>query len=281
MKQMAGVSGFAGWQWLFLLEGAPAVIGGIVTFFYLSNGPKDAKWLAPNERNIIVPALEAEDATHRAMGHGHRLIDALTSGKVWLLAITNFTLLGGIYGISFWMPQIVKDLGVKDLLLNGVVTSIPFAVACVMMIVVGRSSDRMRERKWHIILSGAVGALGLVGGATLTTPALALACISLGLGGALASIVVLWVLPSALLTGAANAGGLALMATIGNLGGYVAPYVVGLAKEATGRTDFGLYLMAIAMFLGTLLVQLLPKNITIDEAEQHDVLKAGSAAVAT
>jgi MFS family permease len=280
MKQMAGVSGFAGWQWLFLLEGLPAVIGGIVTFFYLSNGPKDAKWLTPGERNVIVPALEAEDATHRAMGHGHRLVDALTSGKVWLLAITNFTLLGGIYGISFWMPQIVKDLGVKDLFLNGVVTSIPFAVACVCMIAVGRSSDRMRERKWHIILSAAVGALGLVGGATLTTPALALACLSLGLGGALASIVVLWVLPSALLTGAANAGGLALMATIGNLGGYVAPYVVGLAKEATGRTDFGLYLMAIAMFLGTLLVLLLPRNATIDEAEQHDVLKEGAAAVA-
>jgi len=245
MKQMAGVSGFAGWQWLFLLEGAPAVIGGIVTFFYLSNGPKDAKWLTASERNVIVPALEAEDATPSRDGHGHRLIDALLSGKVWLLAVTNFTLLGGIYGISFWMPQIVKDLGVHDVFINGLVTSIPFAVACVCMIVVGRSSDRMRERKWHIILSAAVGALGLVGGASLTaTPALALASLSLALGGALASIVVLWVLPSALLTGAANAGGLALMATIGNLGGYVAPYVVGLAKEATGRTDFGLYLMA-------------------------------------
>ena len=278
MKQMAGVSGFAGWQWLFLLEGAPAVIGGIVTFFYLSNGPKDAKWLSSSERNVIVPALEAEDATHRAMGHGHRLIDALTSGKVWLLAVTNFTLLGGIYGISFWMPQIVKDLGVKDLFLNGVVTSIPFAVACVAMIVVGRSSDRMRERKWHIILCAAVGALGLVGGATLTaTPALALASLSLALGGALASITVLWVLPSALLTGAANAGGLALMATVGNLGGYVAPYVVGLAKQATGRTDFGLYFMAAAMVLGALLVQLLPRNTTIDEAGHGDVLKEGSA----
>jgi MFS family permease len=278
MKQMAGVSGFAGWQWLFLLEGAPAVIGGIVTFFYLSNGPKDAKWLTPSERNVIVPALEAEDATHRAMGHGHRLVDALLSGKVWLLAITNFTLLGGIYGISFWMPQIVKDLGVQDVFLNGLVTSIPFAVACVAMIVVGRSSDRTRERKWHIMLSAFVGALGLVGGATLTaTPALALASLSLALGGALASIAVLWVLPSGLLTGAANAGGLALMATVGNLGGYVAPYVVGLAKEATGRTDFGLYLMAAAMILGALLVQLLPRNASIDEAEHVPVLAESPA----
>jgi D-galactonate transporter len=278
MKQMAGVSGFAGWQWLFLLEGAPAIIGGIVTFFYLSNGPKDAKWLAAHDRDVIVPALEADEAAHRALGHGHRLIDALTSGKVWLLAVTNFTLLGGIYGISFWMPQIVKDLGVNDVFLNGLVTSIPFAVACVAMILVGRSSDRTRERKWHIILSAAVGALGLVGGASLAaTPVLALLSLSLALGGALASITVLWVLPSALLTGAAAAGGLALMATIGNLGGYVAPYVVGLAKEATGRTDFGLYLMAAAMVLGALLVQLLPRNATIDEAEHAPMLKEGSA----
>jgi nitrate/nitrite transporter NarK len=212
------------------------------------------------------------------MGHGHRLIDALLSGKVWLLAVTNFTLLGGIYGISFWMPQIVKDLGVQDVFLNGLVTSIPFAVACVAMIVVGRSSDRTRERKWHIMLSAFVGALGLVGGATLTaTPALALASLSLALGGALASIAVLWVLPSGLLTGAANAGGLALMATVGNLGGYVAPYVVGLAKEATGRTDFGLYLMAAAMILGALLVQLLPRNASIDEAEHVPVLAESPA----
>jgi sugar phosphate permease len=278
MKTMAGVGGFSGWQWLFLLEGTPAILGGIATYVYLSNGPKDATWLTASERNVIVPALEAEEATHRAMGHGHRLIDALVSGKVWLLSITNFTLLGGIYGISFWMPQIVKDLGVQDIFLNGLVTSIPFAVACVAMIVVGRSSDRRRERKWHIILSAAVGAVGLVGGATLAgTPVLALVSLSLALGGALASITVLWVLPSALLTGAAAAGGLALMATVGNLGGYVAPYVVGLAKQATGRTDFGLYLMAAAMILGALLVQLLPRNATIDEAEHGPDLKEGAA----
>ena len=117
-----------------------------------------------------------------------------------------------------------------------------------------------------------------MGGATLAaTPVLALASLSLALGGALASITVLWVLPSALLTGAAAAGGLALMATVGNLGGYVAPYVVGLAKQATGRTDYGLYLMAAAMILGALLVQLLPRNASIDEAGHGVALKEGAA----
>ena len=109
-------------------------------------------------------------------------------------------------GISFWLPQIIKDLGVNDVFLNGLVTSIPFAVSCVAMIIVGRSSDKTHERKWHIIVCSIFAALGLVGGASLTNvPVLALASLSIGLGGALSSITVLWVLPSALLTGAAAA----------------------------------------------------------------------------
>jgi len=168
---------------------------------------------------------------------------------------------------------------VQDVFLNGVVTSIPFAVACAAMIVVGRSSDRTREHKWHIIVCATIGALGLIGGATLThAPVLALASLSFALAGALASITVLWVLPSAILTGAAAAGGIALMATIGNLGGYVAPYVLGLAKQATGRLDFGLYLMSATMILGALLVHLLPRNVSIDEAEQVSMLTQRPAA---
>jgi len=268
MKFFDGVYGLHGWQWLFLLEGTPAVIGGVVTYFYLSDGPKDAKWLTETERNVIVPTLAAEDAAHRALGHGHKLGDALASPRVWLLSVTNFTLLGGIYGISFWLPQIVKDMGINDVSLNGVLTSIPFAVAIIAMISVGRSSDRTHERKWHIIICAIIGAIGLVGGAALTSvPVLAFASLSLALGGALASITVLWVLPSALLTGAAAAGGLALMATVGNIGGYVAPYILGLAKQATNRLDAGLYLMAAAMVAGALLVLLLPRHDSIEEAE--------------
>lgn len=268
MKSLDGAFGLHGWQWLFLLEGSPAVIGGIATYLYLSDGPKEAKWLTPQERNIIIPTLEAEDAAHRALGHGHRFADALANPSVWLLAITNFALLGGIYGITFWLPQIVKDLGVTNVFFNGLVTSIPFVVAIVAMIMVGRSSDRTRERRWHIIVCAIVGALGLVGGAALTgVPVLALASISLALGGALASITILWALPGALLTGAAAAGGIALMATIGNTGGYVAPYILGLAKEATNRLDAGLYLMAAAMVVGAFLVHSLPRHETIEEAK--------------
>lgn len=275
MKSFDGALELHGWQWMFLLEGTPAILGGIATYFYLSNSPKDAKWLTEDERNVIVPTLAAEDAAHHALGHGHRLGDALASPRVWLLAITNFSLLSGIYGISFWLPQIVKDMGVNDVVVNGLVTSIPFAFACVAMVVVGRSSDKTRERKWHIIVCAIVGAMGLVGGAALTSvPALALANLSLALGGALASIAVLWALPGALLTGAAAASGIALMATIGNIGGYVAPYILGLAKEATNRLDAGLYIMAAAMVVGAFLVHFLPRHDSIEEVQAADIPEA-------
>lgn len=268
IRSLDGTFGLHGWQWMFLLEGSPAVIAGILTYIYLSNGPKEANWLTPEERNVLIPTLEAEDVAHRKLGHGHRLRDALANPNVWLLAITNFTLLGGIYGISFWLPQIVKDLGVTNLFFNGLVTSIPSVVAIIAMIMVGRSSDRTHERRWHIIICAIVAALGLVGGAALTgIPVLALASISLALGGALASITILWALPGSLLTGTAAAGGIALMATIGNTGGYVAPYVLGLAKEATTRLDAGLYLMAAAMVAGAILVHFLPPHDTLEQAE--------------
>lgn len=278
MKSFDGAFGLHGWQWMFLLEGTPAILGGIATYFYLSNGPRDAKWLTARERNVIVPTLAAEDAAHRALGHGHRLVDALASPRVWLLAIANFSLLSGIYGISFWLPQIVKDMGVNDMVMNGLVTSVPFAFACVAMVVVGRNSDKTRERNWHIIVCAIVGALGLVGGAALTSvPVLALASLSLALGGALASIAVLWALPGALLTGAAAAGGIALMATIGNIGGYVAPYILGLAKEATNRLDAGLYIMAAAMVVAAFLVHFLPRHDSVEEVQAADIPTARAA----
>lgn len=263
MKTMNNVNDWHGWQWMFLLEGLPALIGGVAVFFYLDDNPHKARWLTAAERETITSALEAEHAQHRALGHGHRLGDALKSGKVWLLAISNFTLLGGIYGVSFWLPQMIKDLGVTDVLHNGLVTAIPFGIASVMMLLVGRHSDRTGERTWHTIWCAAAGAVGLVGAAMLShTPVLSIGCLALALGGALASIAVLWVLPSSLLTGAAAAGGIALMATIGNLGGYAAPYIMGLAKQATQRVDTGLYIMAGAMVVGGLLVLFLPRQHT-------------------
>ncbi|TBW37173.1 MFS transporter [Siculibacillus lacustris] len=260
MQTFSGAYGLHGWQWLFLLEGIPAVVGGVISFFYLEDGPAKAKWLDASERALVVDALVAEEAGKRAAGYGHRFIDALRDANVWLLAITNFSLLGGTYGLSFWLPQIVKDLGVNNLLFNGLLTAIPFTCASIAMIVVGKHSDRHGERKWHTAICAFVGAGGLVlSGLFGFNPYISLFGLSVAVSGALAGLAVMWALPGTILGGAAAAAGIALMATIGNLGGYTMPFILGWVKQLTHQVEFGLYAMAAMMVIGGLVMLVIPK----------------------
>ncbi|MTW18765.1 MFS transporter [Rhodoplanes serenus] len=260
MHTFSGVQGLHGWQWMFLIEGLPATIGGIVAFFYLDDGPAKAKWLNDDERRLVVDALVAEDLQKKAAGYGHRFLDAIKDVNVWLLAITNFSLLGGTYGLSFWMPQIVKDLGVNNLLINGLLTAIPFTAGSIAMIVVGKHSDRHAERKWHTAICAFVGAAGLVlSGMFGHNPYISLFGLSVAVSGALAGLAVMWALPATILTGAAAAAGIALMATIGNLGGYTMPFILGWVKQLTRQVEFGLYAMAVMMVIGGLVMLIIPK----------------------
>lgn len=260
MQTLGGVYGLRGWQWLFLVEGIPAVLFGVVSYFYLEDGPAQAKWLTKTEQSLVIDALVEEDRLKQLAGHGHRFADAMRDINVWLLAITNFTLLGGIYGVSFWLPQIVKDLGVKDLFSNGLLTAIPFGLAGIGMIVIGKNSDRHGERKWHTVICALVGALGLIiSGQFGHNPYISLFGLSLATVGALAGLAVMWALPASILTGAAAAAGIALMATIGNLGGYVMPFIVGWVKQTTNQVEFGLYAMAAMMVIGALAMLFIPK----------------------
>ncbi|MBK5958470.1 MFS transporter [Rhodoplanes elegans] len=260
MHALGGSLGLAGWQWLFLVEGLPAVFGGIAAFIYLDDGPAKAKWLSEPERRLVVDALTAEDLQKKAEGAGHRFGDAIRDVNVWLLAITNFALLGGTYGLSFWMPQIVKDLGVNNLLINGLLTAIPFTAASIAMIVVGKHSDRRNERKWHTAICAFVGAGGLVlSGMFGFNPYISLFGLSVAVAAALAGLAVMWALPATIQTGAAAAAGIALMATIGNLGGYTMPFILGWVKQLTQRVEFGLYAMAVMMVIGGLVMLVIPK----------------------
>lgn len=260
MQTFSGAYGLHGWQWLFLLEGLPAVFGGIVCFFYLQDGPAKAHWLTEGEKSLVIRQLAEEDARKKAAGYGHRFADAMRDPNVWLLAITNFTLLGGTYGLSFWLPQIVKDLGVNNLLMNGVLTAIPFTCAAIAMIVVGKHSDKHNERKWHTAICAFVGAAGLVlAGVFGHNPYVSLFGLSTAVAGALAGLAVMWALPGAILSGAAAAAGIALMATIGNLGGYTMPFILGWVKQLTRQVEFGLYAMAAMMVIGGLVMFFIPK----------------------
>ena len=260
MHTFSGAYGLHGWQWLFLVEGLPATVGGIAAFFYLQDGPAKARWLTDDERRIVVDELAAEEIKKRTAGFGHRFLDAIKDINVWLLAITNFSLLGGTYGLSFWLPQIIKDLGVNNLMINGLLTAIPFTAGSIAMIVVGKNSDRCNERKWHTAICAFAGAAGLVlSGMFGHNPYVSLFGLSVAVSGALAGLAVMWALPATMLTGAAAAAGIALMATIGNLGGYTMPFILGWVRQLTQQVEFGLYAMAMMMVIGGLVMLVIPK----------------------
>ncbi|MDF3883012.1 MFS transporter [Cupriavidus basilensis] len=266
MHSLDGVWGHSGWQWMFVLEGGPAILAGIFTYFYLDNGPRAAKWLSAEERELVASTLDKETALQLRAGHGHKFMDAIRNGNVWQLAAANFTLLSSIYGVSFWMPQIVKDLGVTNVLSNGLLTAVPFGIAAIGMVLVGQHSDKTGERRWHMIWCTLVAAAGmLISGANAGSPVLSLIGLSMAATGALAGIAVMWALPGAILTGAAAAAGIALMATIGNLGGYLAPYMMGLVKQRTAHLEYGLYTMAISLLVGAIIIYFLPKTVAANK----------------
>ena len=253
MQTFAGVGGMAGWQWLFLLEGMPAVILGVVVFFYLDDRPGKVHWLSAEQNARVVRQLAEQRSAQEQAGAGHNFRAAFVNKDLWRLIYVNFALLCGTYGVSFWLPQIVRNLGIESLTQTGFIAAIPFAVASVVMILVSRHSDRTRERRWHGTLCNLASAAGLAMAAFFhDQPVLSLAGLSLAMSGGLAGFCVLWALPGVLLTGTAAAAGIALIATIGNLGGYASPFMMGWIKQSSGHLEYGLYVLAVMTVLGAL-----------------------------
>lgn len=259
MVAFDGVNGWSGWQWMFLLEAAPSVILGFVVLFWLDNSVAGAKWLTPEEKARISADLEEESA-----GKAHTsAVQVFANGKIWLLAAIYFCFIMGLYGIGFWLPQLIKNAGVEGLLNVGLLTAIPYTIATVGMMLFGRSSDRSGERRGHIAVAAALGAIGLVMSTQLIgNVPLSIAALSIATVGILSSLPLFWTLPTAYLGGAAAAAGIAIVNSIGNLAGFASPYIVGAIKDATQSTSAGMYLLAGSMVLGALLVlMLIPKSL--------------------
>ena len=251
MQTFAGYGGMAGWQWLFLLEGLPAVLLGIAVYFYLDDRPGKVHWLTPEQNARVVQQLAAQRQEHEAAGASHDFRAAFVNKGLWCLIYVNFALLCGTYGVSVWLPQIGQGLGVKSLFHTGLIAAIPFAVASVVMVLVSRHSDKTRERRWHGTVCNLVSALGLAFAAYFhDQPVLSLAGLSLAMSGGLAGFCVLWALPGVLLTGTAAAAGIALIATVGNLGGYASPFMLGWVKQSSGHLEYGLYVLAAMTLVG-------------------------------
>ncbi|MEQ8233122.1 MAG: MFS transporter [Gammaproteobacteria bacterium] len=255
MQHLDGFNGWAGWQWLFLIEGLPSVALGLAALGFLDDRVADAHWLSPAERALIAADIAAEQD---AMPHA-RVVDGLRLPRVWLMGLIYFCIVTGLYGLNFWLPTIVQELGYRSLGAVGIVTAIPFGAATVAMVLVGRRADRTRERRWHTAVPVLAGAVGLGLSVLLAPwPLAAVAALTLGACGILGGLPQSWSLSTAFLGGGAAAAGIALINSIGNLAGFVAPWSMGLIKEATGSTAAGVCLLAGALVAGALLVLSIP-----------------------
>ena len=258
LHQFAGVNGWPGWKWLFLLEGLPSFIVGVIAIFWLTDGIRSAHWLTEGEKQILESHVEIEKG---AKQH-HSMKDAFGEPKVWLLAITYALFLMGLYGVSFWLPSLIKASGVADPLNVGLLTAIPYAAATVAMIFTSASSDKMRERRWHLAIAGFCGALGLVLSVVFAhNTVLALAALTLAAAGVCTTVSQFWNLPGAFLGGAAAAAGIALVNSVGNISGFIAPFMVGWVKDLTSSTNPAVVAMAVSVTIASLLVFRLPAQL--------------------
>ena len=258
LNTMDGVSGLRGWRWLYLLEGLPSVVVGLAVLRYLDDGPQTASWLTPDERARVQRRLAEDEEQKQADGvTAHRVADAFLSGRVWACCAIYFGAVMGIYGVTFWLPQIISETISSDPLTIGLVSTIPWGIAAVAMVLVGRHSDRTGERRWHIAIPAGVGALFfLLSGLPSLSGWAGVVCLTLATAGVMSAASSFWVLPTAALSGSAAAAGIAWINSVGNLGGYLGPDVMGRVRDANGGDATAAFLMLAALALAGAVVLL-------------------------
>ncbi|MBV8617619.1 MAG: MFS transporter [Curvibacter sp.] len=251
LQNFSGAQGVAGWQWLFIIEGIPSVVLGVLTLFFLDDSLAAAKWLDADEKRLLQQQLDADEAAKHTLSLGQ----VFGNLRVWLFSGIYFCFVMGLYGVGFWLPNIIKNAGVTNVLDIGLLSAVPYIVAAVAMVLLGRSSDRSGERHWHMIITSVLGAAGfLLSSAYGDNLPIALTGITVATSAVLAAISLSWSLPTAYLSGTAAAAGIAMVNSIGNLSGFVSPYLIGWIKDATQSLAGGLYLLAGSFLLGAILV---------------------------
>ncbi len=260
-----GVYGLKGWQWLFILEALPSIVLGIAAFKILKDAPGDAPWLAPDECDALVQQIAAEDAARERI-KTYTLREALTDRRIVTLGVTYFGIATGMYGLSFWLPQIVQGFGLSNSE-TGLVTAVPYVFAAAAMFAWGAHSDSTGERVWHIALPCFIGGGAMIAGTTISGNAPALLFLTIAAIGIFTALPMFWTLPTALLTGTAAAGGIALINAIGNIGGFIGPYLVGWMKARGFGSDVAVASLACFAILSGLFVLALGHDQRLDGAK--------------
>ncbi|WP_316213667.1 MULTISPECIES: MFS transporter [unclassified Bradyrhizobium] len=258
LLQMHGLLGLKGWQWLFLVEALPAVLLGFVVLGYMTDRPEQVRWLADEERNWLVQAMNAE-RTGKAAVASHSIWRGLADIRVLALSLVYFGTSAGLYTLGVWAPQIIKQFGLSSFAV-GFLNAVPATVAVVVMILWARHSDRTGERTWHVVLACLLSAAGLAFAGLATGVIAVLAALTLVNVGISSSKPPLWSMPTMFLSGSAAAAGIATINSIGNLGGFVGPAVIGWIKDRTGSFDGGLYFVAGLLVISAVLTLLLSRS---------------------
>lgn len=266
--------GMAGWRWVFVFEGIPAVVFGIITFFVLTDSPEEAKFLTENEKTWLIDELKHEKDT-KVKKNNISKWDALKNARVWRFCITYLCYVMALYGLSLWLPQIIKGMGAS--LTNtqiGFISTIPYIFGLVGMILVGKHSDKTSERRYHVGVPMFVAAVGLILVTFSHSLVISILLISIVTGAIYAFVGSFWTLPNMVLTGSGAAVGIAWINSIGNLGGFVGPYMVGYLKQVTHSTSAGMYMLAVFAVLGGILIVTLPKKDVTVINDKDDTIES-------
>lgn len=269
LLSLDGFAGLQGWQIMFLLEGIPAVIMGIVVLFYMTDRPEHADWLEEDERGWLRDALGRENRIKAEHGE-YSTRQAMTSGKVWLLAFVYFGVVTSVYGVGLWLPLIIKGFsGLSDLLV-GLLATIPYIAGVIGMVLFARHSDATGERRWHVAVPTFIATVGLIlTGLVGSSTVLQMAALTIAALGIYSALATFWSLPTAFLSGTAAAAGIALVNSVGNLGGFVGPYAIGFLSERTGSTYTGMLFLAVLILLAGLVAVLAVRHErSLEEVEE-------------